>query len=204
FSAKPNGDGDGSLRATYGSYNRMELRGMADFALTDNLFARISGLGSSRDGYVQVLDYAVTHPDSNVPANNARGRGNPDHTTQGGMSTVAGRLALRWVPTDRLELNVSGDYTSQRGDAGPTVLIAAGAVADSADEFDPFSSNPATNANGGAWLVGKDGTPVPANCAFVPAGPYSCDTLNGSFGDPRFISYANFTDAMVPTSQAPF
>src|SRR5690606_41212203 len=94
-------------------------------------------------------------------------------------------------------------YTAQRGEAGPTVVIAAGAVADTAAEFDPFSTNPATNANGGAWLVGRDGSPVPLNCAFVPAGPYSCDTLTGDYGDRRYISYANFIDAMVPTSQAP-
>ena len=204
FSAKPTGNGEGSVRATYGSFDRIELRGMADFAVTDNLFARVSGLGKSVDGHVQVLDYGLTHPNSNVPANNARGRGNPDHTTQGGMSTTAGRLALRWIPTDRLEVNVSADYTSQRGEAGPTVVIAAGAVSDTAAEFDPFSTNPATNANGGGWLVGRDGNPVPLNCAFVPAGPYSCDTLSGDYGDPRYISYANFIDAMVPTSQAPF
>src|SRR5690606_7678935 len=108
------------------------------------------------------------------------------------------------LPTDTLEINVSGDYTSQRGEAGPTVLVAAGAVADNAAEFDPNSSNPATNANGGAWLPGTDGLPVPVNCAFVPAGPYSCDNLTGDYGDPGYISYANFLDAMVPTSQAPF
>ncbi len=38
----------------------------------------------------------------------------------------------------------------------------------------------------------------------MPAGPYGCDTLTGDYGDPRYISYANFIDAMVPTSQAPF
>ena len=207
FSAKPNGNGEGSVRATYGSYNRMEVRGMADFAITDNLFARVSGMGKSVDGYVQVLDYALTHPGSNVPANNARGRGNPDHTTQGGMNSVASRLALRYVPTDRFEVNVSADYTSQRGEAGPTVLIAAGLpgpTQTNPNPFNPAIPNPATNANGGAWLVGVNGAPVPVNCAFVPAGPYSCDTLAGDWGDRRFISYANFLDAMVPTSQAPY
>ncbi len=35
FSAKPQGDGSGSLRVGYGSYNELVVRGMADFALTD-------------------------------------------------------------------------------------------------------------------------------------------------------------------------
>lgn len=212
FSARPNGDGDGSLRLTYGSFNRIEMRGMADFEVTDNLFARISGVGSSRDGYVRLVDYGLTHPTSNVPATNARGRGNPDNQTLGGGTMVAGRLALRWVPTDRLEVNVSGDYSSDKGEAGPQVLIAMGAPSPAAT-FNPFSSNPASSA--GAlppagpppalpWLVGKNGQAVPGTCAFVPAGPYSCDTLTGNYGDRRFINYANFLDARQPTQQAPY
>src|SRR5690606_4793746 len=54
------------------------------------------------------------------------------------------------------------------------------------------------------FLVGKDGTAIPLDCRFVPAGPYSCDTLSGYGGDPRFVSYANFLDGTAPTSQSPF
>src|SRR5690606_1992858 len=95
FSAKPTGNGEGSMRATYGSYNRIELRGMADFSITEDLFVRVSGLDRIVDGHVQVLDYVLTHPASIVPAYNARGRGNPDHTTQGVINTTAGHLTLR-------------------------------------------------------------------------------------------------------------
>ena len=205
FSAKPRGDGSGSFRVSYGSFNRIEARGMADFAITENLAARVTGVGQSVDGYVTQLDYGLTHPGSNVPSNNARGRGNPDNTTMGGQNMAAGRLALRWEPTDRLEVNVSGDYTNVQGEASPTVLIAAGAVVDNAADFDPFTSNPATDADGNPWLPGvTPGTGVPLNCAFVAAGPYSCDTLSGDFGDPRYIAYSNFLDQKVPTSQAPY
>ncbi|AKH43199.1 iron complex outermembrane receptor protein [Altererythrobacter atlanticus] len=205
FSAKPEGDGSGSLQVTYGSYNRLDVRGMADFGVADNLFARVSGVAKSRDGYVDLVNYGRTHPDSNVPASDARGA-NAVVGTQGGQSYVAGRLALRWIPTDRIEVNISGDYTSDRSEPAPTVLIAAGAVADSPELFDPTSQNPGTNANGGAWLPGKDGTPVPVDCRFVPAGQYGCDTLSSSAygGDRRYISYANFLDSMLPTSQAPY
>ncbi len=205
FSAEPQGDGSGYFRVAYGSYDRIEACGMADFALTDNLFARVSGMASSVDGYVTVLDYGLSHPGSNVPITNARGRDNFDNITQGGESTVAGRLALRWVPTDRLEINVAGDYSDTRGDAGPTVLIAAGAPVNNAENFDPLNTaNAAVNADGQPWLRGVDGNAVPVDCRFVPSGPYSCDTIGNQFGDPRFISYANFLDAMQPTSQAPF
>ncbi len=208
FSAKPDGSGKGSIEATYGSYNRLDVRGMADIKLSDNLFARVSGVAKSHDGYVKLLDYGVTHPTSNVPANNARG-GNAVVGTQGGQSYVAGRLALRWTPTDNLEVNIAGDYTSDHSEPAPTVLIAAGLpgpTQGNPNPFNPAISNPATNANGGAWLIGKNGSPVPVNCAFVPAGVYGCDTLAASAygGDRRFISYANFLDGMTPTTQAPF
>ncbi len=238
FSAKPQGSGEGYLRATYGSYDRMELRGMADFAVTDTLFARVSGFGRSVDGYVTQLDYGLTHPGSNVPATNARGRGNPDNTTMGGSNTTAGRLALRWMPTDRFEWNISADFTSTKGEAGPTVLIAAGAPTGGTTAFDPFSDNPATSVGAGVpgteifetddmgdlvlddmmnpilvgygqyealpWLTGNDGNAVPVNCAFVPAGPFSCDNIGNQYGDPRYIAYSNFLDARTPTSQAPY
>ncbi len=215
FSAKPDGSGKASIEGTYGSYNRLDVRGIADFKISDTLSARISGVAKSHDGYVTLLDYGVSHPTSNVPASNARG-GNAKVGTQGGQSYVAGRLALRWQPTDRLEVNVSGDYTSDHSEPAGTVVIAAGRPGPTATNPNPFNpaltpgntlnTNPATNANGGAWLVGKNGQPVPVNCAFVPAGQYSCDTLQSSVygGDRRFISYANFLDGLTPTTQAPF
>ena len=125
FSQKPKGDGSGSLQATYGSYNRLDIRGMADFSLTNNLFARVSGVAKSRDGYVDILDYGVTHPGSNVPSSNARGA-NGVVGTQGGQSYVAARLALRWTPVDTVEVNLSGDYTSDHSEPVPTIVLAAG------------------------------------------------------------------------------
>ncbi|WAT17092.1 TonB-dependent receptor [Aurantiacibacter sp. MUD11] len=207
FSARPRGDGSGSLRAEYGSFNTISLRGMADFAITDNLAARVSGMGRASDGYVDIVDYGLTHPGSNVPGNNARGRGNFGYETMGGQNIAAGRIALEWEPNDRLNVYVSGDFTREDSDAVPVVALAAGLPISSTNPtFDPFSTNPATNANGGAWLPGEDGNPVPLTCAFVPAGPFSCDTANlSALGfDPRFVSYSNFLDGMEPTQQAPY
>ena len=219
FSAKPRGDGTGSLRVEYGSYDLVQVRGMADFAITDNLAMRISGMARGRDGYVGMLDYGVTHPNSNVPANNARGRGNADYETMGGESIIAGRAALRWA-AGPVEINLSGDYTREDSEAIPTVLIAAGNPTPPgvrSEFFDPFSSNPSVSVGYDGtfsageqpiaipWLVGKNGQPVRLNCAFVPAGPYSCDTGGDLQGwDPRFVSYSSFMDAMQPNPQAPY
>ncbi|MBO9498258.1 MAG: TonB-dependent receptor [Novosphingobium sp.] len=211
FTQKPKGDGSGMLRVEYGSYNELSVRGMMDFKITDNLAMRVSGMGRGNDGYVAMLDYGQTHPNSNVPENDTRGANNSDYTEMGGQSIIAGRAALRWTPVDSLEINVSGDYTRERSEAIPVVLIAAGAIAPAGTTFDPFSVgnsasyDPVTHDYTNPWLRGKDGNAVNMSCAFVPTGPYSCDTGGNLLGhDPRFVSYSSFLDAMDPTSQAPF
>ncbi|WP_226015772.1 TonB-dependent receptor [Novosphingobium sp. FKTRR1] len=191
FSKKPDGNGGGSLQATYGSYNRLDVRGVADFKITDNFFARLSGATKNQDGYVKLLDYALTHPGSNVPANGSIGNG-VERGTLGGRSFSAGKLALRWLATPDIEVNLSGDYTRERNDAGAQVLL--------------YANNAATTPEGIPWLAGKNGAAVPYNCAFVPnttAFSTSCDTPPAGY-DRRFINYATFTDARTPTSQAPF
>src|SRR5690606_10157735 len=102
FSAKPRGDGSGMLRLEYGSYDEISVRGMADFAISENLALRFSGMSRSNDGYVAMLDYGRTHPNSNVPGNNTRGVESSDYESMGGQNVTAGRVALRWEPSDRL------------------------------------------------------------------------------------------------------
>ena len=214
FSQKPRGDGSGTLEATYGSFNRVDVRGMADFRINDQLAVRVSGIAKGRDGYVDLLDYGVAHPTENVRANNARGA-YPVVGTQGGQSIIAGRLALKWEPIDTIEVNLSGDYTRERSEPQPTVLIAAGRPQSASNPVFIPSAAPGDSHAGlargvgpgqPAWLPGKDGSAIPFDCRFVPAGAYSCDALSSSIydGDPRYISYANFLDGTAPTTQAPF
>jgi iron complex outermembrane receptor protein len=201
FGKKPRGDGSGSLEVSYGSFNDIRLRGYGDFAITNNLNARISGMARNTDGYVKLIDYGLTHPSSNVPANQSIGRF-PELGEMGGRNLVAGRIALDWQPTDRLNVYVTADYTNQDGDPGAAVLIAAGLPGAA---FNGTGQNPAldTGGTGTPWLRGKDGTAVTVGCQFVPFGQYSCDTPPAGY-NPRFISYANYLDAMEPTPTAPF
>ncbi len=106
-----------SLRVAYGSFNELALRGMADLKLSDTLAFRVSGMSRGRDGYVGMIDYGQSHPGSNVPQNTTRGRGNSDYATMGGQNILAGRAALRWTPSDELDVNVSYDYTRERSEA---------------------------------------------------------------------------------------
>jgi iron complex outermembrane recepter protein len=201
FSAKPTGDDSGSLRVTYGKFNELAVRGMADLKLNDDMALRISGMSRGRDGYVGMLDYGQTHPTSNVRQNNTRGNGNADYRTMGGQNILAGRAALRWTPSEQLEINLSTDYTRERSEAIPTVLIAAG------PNTGPFNTSApgASNSSGTPWLVGKNGQAVNLSCAFVPYGAYSCDTGGNLMGwNPKFVSYSNFLDATASIPYAPF
>ncbi|WP_298194424.1 TonB-dependent receptor [Novosphingobium sp.] len=191
FSKKPTGEGGGYLQATYGAYNRIDVRGMADFKITDTLSARISGATKNTDGYVKLLDYGLAHPNSNVRANNAKGDG-IERGTLGGRSFSAARIALRWDATPDIEVNLAGDYTRERNDSGAQVLL--------------FAGGPSTTPEGIPWLTGKDGTAVPLNNAFVPYSTrfqQSGSTTPAGY-NPKFINYANFLDARTPTSQAPY
>ncbi len=209
FSAKPTGDNSGSISVGYGSYNALNIRGMFNIKVSDTLALRFSGLSRSSDGYVGQLDYGLTHPNSNVRGNTARGRGNADYSTMGGQNITAIRGALKWEPSDALEINISGDYTRENSDPIPNVLIAAGATVGPGQTFNPLSvanSSSFTGSGLNPLLVGKNGQPVNLSCAFVPAGPFSCDTgRTNTYGfKPGFISYSSFADGVAPTTQAPF
>ncbi|MET0279685.1 MAG: TonB-dependent receptor [Steroidobacteraceae bacterium] len=201
FSARPMGDDSGSLRVSYGRFNELSVRGMADLKINDDMALRISGMSRGRDGYVGMLDYGQTHPSSNVPQNTSRGNGNADYRTMGGQDILAGRAALRWTASERLEINLSTDYTRERSEAIPTVLIAGGAHT---GVFNPAVPG-ASNSTGTPWLVGKNGQAVNMSCAFVPYGQYSCDTGGDLMGwNPKYVSYSNFLDASAAIPYAPF
>src|SRR5512139_689241 len=51
ISTEPKGNDTGSLDVTYGTAHRLDLRGIYDFKLTENLFARITGVSKQIDGY---------------------------------------------------------------------------------------------------------------------------------------------------------
>ena len=189
YSKVPDGTDSGSISATYGSFNRTEIRGAGNVTLIpDTLFMRISGDGKSQDGYVKRLDYGATHPGSGVPT--FESGPNPQLGTLGGISYVASRVALRWLASPNVEVNVAADYTNDRSEAGAAVLLYA-------------NPSPGTNADGQPWVTNTNtGAAVPYGCQFVPYGGNSCDTLKGY--NKKYVSYSNFLDPTPATSQSPF
>jgi len=120
YSRKPDGEG-GYAEATYGSRNRVDLRASGDFTLVpDKAFARISGVSKSQRGYVKRIDYACSHPGSGLPSF-ATGS-SCQLGTMGGIDYKAVRGALRVLPSDRLEINVTADFTRDTSEIGGVVF----------------------------------------------------------------------------------
>ena len=125
YSKKPSADDGGSFSATYGSRNRLDLRATANFALTDNLFMRISGVDKKQDGYIDRIDYGCAFPGNPYGIVSLRA------TSAGcvvakdsNVNYSAVRAALRWVPNDAVEFNLSADYTNDDRNPTGAVLVA--------------------------------------------------------------------------------
>ena len=112
FSRKAEGEG-GYLSAAYGSRDRMDLRGSGDFALGENLFARLSGVRKRQEGYIEQPRLRLRLPEQ-------RRAGNPRagddcvvaHNSEVDYSALRG--VLRFVASDSFEITGAVDYTAGR------------------------------------------------------------------------------------------
>jgi iron complex outermembrane receptor protein len=195
YSKKPRGDGSGYVEATYGSFDQMELRAAADFTIAPTLFARLSGAATRRDGYITRYDYACTHPGTPIPTS-AKQPGECKLGTEGGKEYLAGRLALRWEPTDRISLDVVGDLVEDNSEVGPSTLLYVGRAAA------PGAVN-TQNGVGAAYLLNgvpygnTTGSPF---ISYSPYGNYAQDTFSRS----PYTNYENYADLAPRDGSPPF
>ncbi len=172
FSQRPTGDNNGYLEGTYGSLHRVDARGAADFTVVpDKLFVRVSFASKHHDGYVTRVDYACTHPGTNVPGHNV-GDGcllGKD----GSQAFDAARIALRWLPTDKIEDTFSADATNDQSSVQANTLL----------KFNPASLGAAT------YTLGTNKVPIPFGPQFIPYGAQSADPNHPN--DP-YLSYATY------------
>jgi iron complex outermembrane recepter protein len=173
FSQKPTGDGGGYLEATAGTLNRVDARGASDFRLADNLFARVSFATKHHDGYVKRVDYACTHPGSNIPGLNV-GDG-CELGRDGSQAYDAGRIALRWMASDAVEVNLAGDLTNDQSSVQANTLIKYSGALGAA-----------------TFITGKNGAPETFGPQYVPYGSYSQDPNRPN--DP-YLSYATYASS---------
>lgn len=124
-SRKPSGDGAGYAEATVGDFDRIDVRGAVDVALVpDRLFARVSAVSKQRDGYQDVIDFACANPSQagTLPPR-ATGPG-CKLRTYGGEDVQAARLSLRIVPSDRWEINLTGQLIEDNSELQADTLLA--------------------------------------------------------------------------------
>jgi iron complex outermembrane receptor protein len=186
YSQKPNAESSGSFQATYGSRNRLDLRGTANFALTENLFMRVSAVDRSQEGYIDRIDYGCANP------GNPYGIASLRATTAGcvvardsNVNYSAVRGALRWVASDRAEFNLSADYTND--DRNPTGAVLV-----------DYRSNIAGAVLGRiqANYDGAAGNNAPVTAFIAPRGSY----FNyASFYSPGHDGTGEVTNVMVET-----
>lgn len=129
YSKKPSGAGGGSVEVKYGSYNRTEVRASGDFTVVpDQLFVRIAGVSNHSDGFVTRYDYRCTHPTATTVPSFVTGT-SCKLGTEGGKAYDAVRLAVRWTPTERLEVNVVADTTHDASEPSALTLLYVGSSA---------------------------------------------------------------------------
>lgn len=200
YSKKPDGSGGGYLQATYGSYNRVEVRGAANFTIVpDQLFARVSGTAVHKDGYVTRYDYACTHPGTAIPSSLTNNK-DCKLGTEGGKDYVAGRLALRYQPSDAVTLDVSADITQDESEAGATTLLYVGQNANpgamNTGSATTGSSAPAYTMNGVRYGTAT-GSP------FISYSPYG-NFAQDSFSKSPYVSYETYLELAPRDGSAPW
>ncbi|MCZ4264065.1 TonB-dependent receptor [Erythrobacter sp. G21629-S1] len=85
----PSSDFNGYITGTYGSYDRTDIEGAINLPVGDTFAVRVAGRYADRDGFV---------------ADEFQG------IDRGGETTKAARVRARWTPTDRLTVDLKGEY----------------------------------------------------------------------------------------------
>ena len=117
------------MRATYGSRDLIDLRGMGNISLIkDTLFMRISGVSKKQNGYQTVEDYGCTHPNNPYGIPNTSQQGDCIVGHNGGKDYSAGRLALRWLASESVEVNLASDITEDNSEVAAKTLIGTAPV----------------------------------------------------------------------------
>ena len=110
------------LQGTVGNLYDVTERGLISGEIADNAYGKISFSSRRRDGYVdsRIDEFPQFFPDTSVD-------------DQHDINTDSVRAALRLTPSDRLEINLTANYSTMDR-AGPTYLaIGPGGV--------PFAAN---------------------------------------------------------------
>jgi iron complex outermembrane receptor protein len=157
ISVKPQGNNTGNASFTYGKFNRLEARAMADIAVIDNfLNARFSFSSKKADGYFKMYDYVCANGKGSLGSlAPAIAPGSDCQTgTLGDENVQSGRAAFRFLLGEKTEFNLVGDITVQNQN-GP------------ADKYTVIDGTNGLNAGWGALTYGNLGVPTAGPAAYI-------------------------------------
>ena len=150
------------------------------------------------------LDYACTHPASLLPQPLNVGTG-CKLGTLGGISYTGGRLSLRWVASDSVEVTIIGDVINDSSEAGASLLARSVGTQSATGPRPPTDSRYVgipgpEQPQPGDQCAGAAGLPLCSHGmpGFLP-GKQSCDNINNPY-----VTYSTFLDADPTTAQQPY
>lgn len=125
ISKQPEGDGRSYLEATYGDFNRIDVRAGTDVTIVPNkLFMRVSAVSKQRDGYQDVIDFACANPSLAGSLPQLSSGPGCKIGTYGGEDVQAARVAFRLTPNDRLEISLTADILQDNSELQADTLLA--------------------------------------------------------------------------------
>ena len=95
---------DGDVKVTVGEDSRLDVRASLNFPITDTFAGRISAATFTRDGYVAAPN-------------------TPGGSELGDIDQNVARLGLRWEPSDKFDMDFNLDWSQQRENGVPNVLV---------------------------------------------------------------------------------
>src|SRR5262249_31659226 len=115
---KPTGDGSGYVEAGFGDFSRHRFKAALDVTVVpDRLFLRVSGGSNHSNGYMDVYDFACANPSLAGRLKASTSASDCKLGTYGGDNVQVGRVALRWLAAEGLEINLAGDVLDDHGEA---------------------------------------------------------------------------------------
>ena len=135
------------LRQTVGNYDRFDTGGLISGQIAENLYGKFSFSRRKHDGYLRNILESWTDPVTGMEIDN------PEFgERQGEANTFAWRAALRWLPSERLEVILGADGADDTlGTSNREPVGSAGPLHDCGCASDPVAVNEALGGAGDPW-----------------------------------------------------
>jgi len=137
------------LRQTVGNYDRFDTAGLISGEIAENLYGKFSFSRRKHDGFLRNILPSWTDPVTGQEIDN------PEFgKRQGEMNTFAWRAALRWLPSERLEVILGADGADDSmGASNREPVGGAGPLHDCGCASDPIAVNEALGGAGDPWTT---------------------------------------------------